>query len=269
MAYILVKILSLFILNLVINKASNSSCITNVFDLFNITEIKITNRNFKYLNQILKKNQNKTIDLILSWLDLDNVENIIINNLYLNKLDLSFNNIKLIPEYVFSRIKFIKELDFRGCIENSDLTGFYRDIDNNLCAFLYLEKLDFSYNNLTSLDKNNFEKLENLKFIKLDYNQLKIVSTVNLYKFNRVKELIFGNEEMIIEDGFLFKNFTRLELLDLKYCKFKSLNSNLFGGLKNLTSLFFTGINLDNLPKNIFYELNNLRNLSLKKVASN
>ena len=249
---------SVLIFNFVINQERNLSCDTNeTFYFYNITEIKITKINFKYLNQILKKNENETINLILKNLDIENLEDMNIYNSYVNQLDLFENYVQVLPENFFSRLKFIKELNI-GLNKFFDLTSFYSNIDKNLCAFLYLEKLDLSNNEIISLVGNNFDKLENLKFLNLEFNKIKSFSSFDFNKFHQIRELTLGNDEMVIDEEFLFENFSNLESLKLMFCEFKSLNSRLFAGLRNLKSLFLLGKNLDNLTENIFYETRNL-----------
>ena len=269
MACILKTVLLLFILKFVKTQASNFKCVTNeVNDFYKITELKITSRNFENLDQLLKDRLNKTIDLILNWLDLPYLKDVKLNNSHISKLDLSNNNIKSIPEDFFSRLKFIKEIILR---ENSisDLTNFYRNIEKKLCAFIYLETLDLSSNKISSVDGNNFDKLKNLKVLYLHRNQIKILSIDDFNKFNQIKELRLGNEGMIFDEDLSFKKFSNLDLLDLSYCKFKPLNSNLFAGLKNLTNLDLFEIKLINVTENIFFEFKNLKKLSLLSVVEN
>ena len=269
MDYISNKSLLLLILNFIITEENNLKCVTNeIYDFENKADIKISIENFKFLDKILKKHENDTIDLIMNGLDLPNLEYVKIYNYSINKLDLSDNYIQAFPEDFFSSLKFIKEINFK---DNSilDLKFFYRNIEINLCAFLYLEKIDLGFNNISSLNGNNFDKLKNLKVLNLDHNQIKMFSTFDLNKFNRVKELRLGNIEMIIDEDLSFRNFLNLDLLDLSYCILKSLNSNIFAGLKNLSSLDLFGINLSNLTENIFFEFKNLKNLSLVSVVKN
>ena len=248
---------------------NNLSCITNeVNDIKNITEIVISKIEYKFLNQILKKHENESIDLILSWLDLKNLEDLKINNSYLNKIDFSNNCIEEIPQYIFNRLKFIKEINlYQNLI--SDLTNFYREIDKNPCAFLYLETLNLRWNKISSLIGNNFNKLKNLKVLSLDNNKIKILSNFDINKFNQVKELLLGNQEMIISEDISFRNFSNLESLDLKNSQFKSLNSNIFSGLMNLSNLELDGINLCCVTENIFLQLKNLKNLSISRIVEN
>ena len=269
MDYILKKGLLVLILSFVITEENNLKCVTNeVYDFVNKTHIKIAIDNFKILDLILKRHKNDTIDLILSRMDLPNLEYVKINNSYINKLDLSENNIKAMPEDFFSRLKFIIEINLSGNAI-SDLTNLYINIDKNLCAFLFLEKLDLSYNNIYSLNGTNFDKLKNLKVLNLLGNKIEILSIFDLNKLNQVKELLLGNEEMIIDKDFSFENFSNLESLELRDYKFRSLNSYLFTGLKNLSCLFLGRINLSNVTENIFFELKKLKILALTSVAEN
>ena len=199
MDFILNEIFILFLLSFVKTEENNLTCVTNeVYDFDNKTEIQISSINFKNLDQILKKHKNETIDLIIIGLRLSNIEHVKISTSYINKLDFSRNDIQAIPEDFFSILKFIKEINLhRNSISN--LTNLYINIDKNLCAFLFLEKLDLSYNKITSLDGNNFDKLKNLKYLSLefnniinliDYTSIKLsLKTFDLNKFNQVKEL--------------------------------------------------------------------------------
>ena len=270
---ILNKVFLLFILSFIKTQVKNLTCVTNeVYDFENKTEIKISSKNFKNLDQILKKHENETIDLILRGLLLPNLEDVKINNLYINKLDLFSNLIEIIPEDFFSRLKFIKEINLHDNAI-SDLTNLYRNIDKNPCAFLFLETLDLSSNQISSLDGNNFDKLKNLKVLNLVWNQIEILSAFDLNKFNQVKEFKLGNNELYAKiscEDFSFRNFSNLDLLDLSYCdEFKSINSNLFAGLKNLINIVLFEIDFSNVNENIFFELKNLKILSLTGVVEN
>ena len=60
-----------------------------------------------------------------------------------------------------------------------------------------------------------------------------------------------------------------MQSLGLEFCKFKSLNSNLFAELKNLSHLNLVGININNATENIFFHLKNLNWLSLNGIVDN
>ena len=277
---ILKKMVIFLILNFVITQEDSFSCLKNeTFNFNNITKIKFAKKNLKFLDQILKKHENDTIDLILSSLDIEHLRDIIINNYYINKIDLSDNIIKVIPEDFFSRLKFIKEINFHGNGFIWNLTSFYRNIEKNICAFLYLEKLDFGFNDISSIDGNNFDKLKNLKYLNLEFNNFinlfdyssfkQSLSAFDLNKFNQVEELKLGDSKIINDKDFSFKIFSNLKSLDIKFCEFKILNSKLFAGLKNLSNLVVNGINIGNLTENIFFELENLKSLSIRSVVGN
>ena len=81
MDYISNKSLLLLILNFIITEENNLKCVTNeIYDFENKADIKISIENFKFLDKILKKHENDTIDLIMNGLDLPNLEYVKIYN---------------------------------------------------------------------------------------------------------------------------------------------------------------------------------------------
>ena len=120
---ILNKVLFLLIMRFVKMQENNLKCVANeVYDFDNKKEIMVSSEDFKDLDQILKKHENYTIDLILRRLNLPNLKDVKINNYYINKLDFTGNYIKSIPEDFFSRLKFIREINLYFN-SNSDLTN--------------------------------------------------------------------------------------------------------------------------------------------------
>ena len=104
--------LILFILCFLKTQQHNSTCVTNeVYDFDNKTEKNISSKDFQYLDRILKKHEHEKINLILSAMSLKNLEDVKINNYFIKKLDLSINFIQIIPDDIFSRLKYIKEIN--------------------------------------------------------------------------------------------------------------------------------------------------------------
>ncbi|XP_055540031.1 uncharacterized protein LOC129726874 isoform X2 [Wyeomyia smithii] len=126
--------------------------------------------------------------------------------------------------------------------------------------------LDVSGNQLKSLRRNYFSKLERLKLLKLSENQLFNLPNDIFYDLIHLEELQLQNNQLNEIVMGLLRPLNRLRLLNLSNNTIHDLPRNIFNGLNNLTELYLSSNRLYVVPFQIFKEL---RALEVLDVSNN
>ncbi|XP_053693086.1 uncharacterized protein LOC128741347 [Sabethes cyaneus] len=126
--------------------------------------------------------------------------------------------------------------------------------------------LDVSGNQLKSLRRNYFSKLERLKLLKLSENQLFNLPNDIFYDLINLEELQLQNNQLNEIVLGLLRLLSRLRILNLSNNTIHDLPRNIFNGLNNLTELNLSSNRLYVVPFQIFKEL---RALEVLDVSNN
>ncbi len=141
----------------------------------------------------------------------------------LTNLDLSRNQLSVIPESIFA-----------------DLTN--------------LESLNLAYNQLSSLPEELFSGLTGLTVLDLSRNQLVTLPENVFSGLSSLEDLDLWFNQLVTLPANVFSGLESLEYLDLEVNKLESLSANMFSGL----SLIFLGLEdnkLETLPAGVFSNL--------------
>lgn len=160
------------------------------------------------------------------------------------------------------------------------LTEIPRDLPS------WVEILDISHNEFTTLDPSSFQHIIHLRRLKATHNKLSAIPnlgslphlidlnlahnaipqlTSDLKKFPHLRSLDLSFNKIVSIPNGIFTNSSKLEHLALSSNKIASIEK---GALDNLTSLKTLQLNRNRLaaiPKNLFLKLNNLKKLELDK----
>uniref|UniRef100_A0A915K0Y0 Uncharacterized protein n=1 Tax=Romanomermis culicivorax TaxID=13658 RepID=A0A915K0Y0_ROMCU len=201
----------------------------------------------------------------------------------LRSLDLSGNNIRVLPDKAFSTLKALTNLILNfNYITNLD--------DDTFDGLNQLNKLDLRVNLLSNISKDTFSKMPNLKELLLagNYishfgaNQPQSLQQLDLSQneLTKIDKQIFGplrrleklnldkNEHLSSVDSGTFDNLKNLKSLNLSFTNlssiFDSKPTNVLNNLVNLITLDLSGLGLKNLNGNFFTGMKNLKNLYLR-----
>lgn len=121
--------------------------------------------------------------------------------------------------------------------------------------FTNLLMLDLSANNLSSLRRDYFSKLDRLKLLKLSENQLSNLPSDIFYDLINLEELQLQHNKLNEIVLGQLRPLSRLRLLNLSNNTIHDLPRNIFNGLSNLTELYLSNNRLYVVPFQIFKEL--------------
>lgn len=184
------------------------------------------------------------------------------NNMHWNALDFSLNHLQSIESYVLSDI--------------------------------YVEKLDLKFNSIETIDTTAFERVQNLKELFINHNQLKTFDpdilkspgmsleifdiSSNPLEYLNLGEILFNLPVLKefhgvfcqLNDTSLYTllNFTdhahhSIELIDLSSNNLTSLCQNIFSSFYNLIELRLNNNQIRAIDNYLIYSLNNLKILNL------
>ena len=207
------------------------------------------------------------------------------NSLHLlEKLDLSNNNIRLLPNQLLhslrslkilnvtkNRIQDIHNFQFDKCCSNLQLLDLSNNLIENISANSFsnlsnLKKLYLQKNHLKLLHEKSFNGLNSLEILNLSDNRLiHLPSDLFIDQKSTIKELYLRNNNVTILDARIFDNLNDLLVLDVSKNNLSSnyVNSGTLIGLKKLIVLDLSKNRLTKLDKTIFQDLNSLQILRL------
>ncbi|KAJ8970181.1 hypothetical protein NQ314_001327 [Rhamnusium bicolor] len=193
-------------------------------------------------------------------IDLSNSSIADISEYYFSKLELpllnlSFNNIKLLRNNIFSHSVYqVLDLSYSN-IERIESYAF-RDLAS--------EQINLRGNKLSNI-KNSFKKV-NVMQLDLSYNHMQFVSNDS---FNDCYSLMILNLSNCLIENIEPQAFSSLEILqviDLSCNKLYILENNMFNNLR-IVDLRFHRNTIDTIRANAFNNLDNLKVLDLSRVG--
>ncbi|XP_062585950.1 leucine-rich repeat-containing G-protein coupled receptor 5-like isoform X1 [Saccostrea cucullata] len=198
----------------------------------------------------------------------------------IKKLDLSMNNLTLLPDHAFSRYKHLKALRLAGNgISAISETAFFflHNLEslflmgNNLTSLhgsifqhLYrLTELFLDANKIASISSSAFDGLFGLLFLRLDANNLTEIPQEALARLERLQALDLSVNKIQQIKDFAFSNNTNLGSLALHDNRISVIRYHAFEGLNVLTSLELQRNRLTHVPAGIM-TLPDLMDLNLE-----
>ena len=171
-------------------------------------------------------------------------------------LNFSHNNLSSIKATAFLSINDkLKKLDFGF--------NFLISIDSAFQRLSNLEVLKLNDNNLTKLESETFQDLENLLELDLSYNNLETLQMTFQDLENLLElDLSYNNLETLQND--VFAGLHSLSTLDLTDTFLRSIQERAFSSLENLNTLNLEINELEDLHDDTFQELYNLTTLILR-----
>ena len=222
---------------------SNEETFKKIKESINKTENKIN----KYLFS------NQTIVLMTNFGKEKKTFLLIINDEYFSKETLSLLKN---PANILSNEQ-LKMLDLnRILVKGKNLIEL--SLDYNL-----IQKLDLSYEKISSIELNAFKGLINLTELDLDCNQINIINSQVFDALSNLKRLnLFSSQILMIEDNAFF-GLENLEILNLDNNSLTEINLNTFNGLSKLIKLDLSKNKINYIEDNSFQFLSNLKELYL------
>lgn len=209
----------------------------------------------------------------------------------LRRLDLSQNNIWVIPNGVFcglhnlevlnltrNRIRNVASLKFNGPSDSGDKCGGnlkVLDLSNNsvdtippesLLNLIRLRELYLNGNGMTSLPDRALEGLVSLTMLRLNNNKLVHLPPELFSDKKDLKELYLQNNSINVLAPGLFNDLTQLLVLDLSNNELTSewVNSATFTGMLHLVHLDISNNRISKLEPALFRDLYRLQILRLE-----
>ena len=214
---------------------------------------------------------------------MDNDDNI--NNTDLNILDLSKNNISVIPIKTFDMLKKLEFLylnhNILTSIDKSYFCGLFflkslilhnnkiNAIDEN--TFLHLtnlKKLNIEYNNITNISKPIFRGLDNLEVLELRSNRIAILHAQNFIYLVSLKRLDMGYNEIKILSNAYFSQLKELVMLKLDHNKIELIENN-DETLNSLQTLYINNNIIKSIDNYIFLEFEKFPKLKFIDISYN
>jgi Leucine-rich repeat (LRR) protein len=178
---------------------------------------------------------------------------LIINDEYFSKETLSLLNN---PANILSNEQ-LKMLDL-----NKTLAKGKHFIELSL-EYNLIQKLDLSYEKISSIEKNAFKDLTNLTELDLDCNQINVINSQVFRDLSNLKRLnLFSSQILMIEDN-AFLGLENLEILNLDNNSLTEINLNTFIGLSKLIKLDLSKNKINYVEDNSFQFLSNLKEMYL------
>ena len=217
---------------------------------------------------ILKYNNFQTIDASISFypslqnLDLSCNElkilpgKIFITQRNLESLNLSDNKIQELTDDAFSGLKRLKRLAIK--------TNKLRYIKNKTFKSLRrLEILDLSENLISEIHHKLFKNLNSLKVLKLHKNHLRIVPSEAFSSASNLIELDLSDNNIIVIESHAFKYLHSLALLNLAKNNLSTMDVDGLPGLERLEALYLEDNNFSEIPTVALSKVTSLRKIFL------
>lgn len=104
-----------------------------------------------------------------------------------------------------------------------------------------VEFLEIKHQNLQWFPKGIEQFFPNLKGIRANNNDIKVITKDDLKVFPKLQYFDFFNNELTMLDGDLFSMTPNLQYIDFNHNKIKKIGKNTFKSLINLQYLYFNG----------------------------
>ncbi|KAG1686776.1 Toll-like receptor 6 [Nymphon striatum] len=217
--------------------------------------------------QELKKLVLRTHNIEWGGITLDVMSNSLSVMHRLDHLDLSTNNIDVLPEGVFCPLKGLRTLNlsrnrFKD-IEDLGLISFSSTVSES-CG-LDIRDLDISYNLLDALTDRTLENVKNLKFFRAHHNQVSRVDGNSLLNIKSLQIIDLSNNRLVALPHEIFQHSKNLKELHLQNNTISILAKGLLSNLQQLLVLDLSRNEITNtwVDSHTFSDLNRLVVLKL------
>uniref|UniRef100_A0A182PWR3 Leucine rich immune protein (Coil-less) n=1 Tax=Anopheles epiroticus TaxID=199890 RepID=A0A182PWR3_9DIPT len=175
----------------------------------------------------------------------------------LAELELMENGLTTLPSELVSRLPNLKTLTlYQNKLERIEQ---FDELPS-------LTTLDFTSNQLATLQEDVFERLPELTKLVLKSNNLTSLPSRLLRNNTKLTTFVADYQRgqgLVLEDE-LFAGLQMLQTVSLIGCKIAHLPAGLFTGATKLTKVSLSNNRLQTLPANLFRDLSNLRELFLQ-----
>lgn len=192
----------------------------------------------------------------------NNIESIDLNDsnmttsLLIDKLNLSYMKLSLFDLNILRWFSNLNDLNLCFNQIRTLVKPTYRRVDK----LVYLE---LNNNLLYELDTDTFVNYEKLEYLSLSSNFIKSVDAGDFNGLVSLKKLCLdGNRINFIRNN-AFERLVKLALLNLSANSLRQLESYTFYGLESLTDLILSQNKIESIGQDQFASLKNLRNLDL------
>lgn len=168
-------------------------------------------------------------------------ENLLRRTNELHEINLSNNHITYVPETFFSYSKYLLQIE----LQNNDLDD---DVWEQLQRVPNLMYLDLSNNNITELNEKVLADLTELGFLDLSYNNINTIPVRIFQNQIRLQNLRLGGNHLHTIDNDTLNGLLYLSYLDLHGNKLYSVHSDLLVPVTVLTHLNISGNFLQEVP---------------------
>ena len=204
----------------------------------------------------------------------------------IQSLDLSHNNLSIIPDHVFHTFSQLQHLDLCknsvSTLQHGAFNGLHKlvtlDLSSNSIFYIKedtfsslgkLQDLNISFNYVSTIHDNAFSTNPNLLSLDLAGNQISVISEKTFSSQTRLTSLNLLGNSLVSLHGFPYHGLISLERLQLTQ-NLSSLSVTSLSGLEKLQNLFLTFDNgSDNVTSPPLVLLSSLTDLTIDGVLYN
>ncbi|XP_038214173.1 toll-like receptor 6 [Zerene cesonia] len=179
-------------------------------------------------------------------------------NLVLETLDMSFNDLIVVPDYSLSKLRSLSKL----YLQNNAISTLE---DEAFKGLISLEVLNLSNNFLSSVSIDIFTDTKHLKEINLSNNTLNVLQPGLFSDMEQLQILDLSHNELTsqwINKG-IFIGLLRMVILNVSYNKLNKIDRYTFQDLYSLQKLNLEHNDIVSIDEHSFEELRNLHSLTL------
>ncbi|XP_059054208.1 leucine-rich repeats and immunoglobulin-like domains protein 3 [Achroia grisella] len=167
---------------------------------------------------------------------------------------------------IISLFRYTLNAESYGCPQKCDCLEQYVDCSKKNFASVpkipkWVEQLDLSYNRLSENVTRGFDKLLDMKVLKLDKNSLQHVP--NFLQHDQIQEISFNRNNITSIDRGHFPANCSLRILNLNSNHINVIEDGALDNLTNLVSLKLNRNEIKSLPNHLFKYQSNLKILEL------
>lgn len=171
-------------------------------------------------------------------------------------VDLSFNNITYLQEYLFTNYTNLLELN----LSYNFIADFSRDVFKSQSK---IKRLNLSHNSLKAMPFQVYSPIPDMLELDLSFNCL-VTFLDHYFRFNKnIKILLLNNNRLVKITSNALVDLVNLQHLDLSFNFLQSISMGLFDSLSQLKYLNLANNPLTSLASGTFRELKNLKLLDL------
>jgi len=183
----------------------------------------------------------------------------------LNALILDQNEIRIIPDNVFSSSPALSLLSF--------MSNEVNQIQTDAFAGTKLTYINLDENDLTRINPDWFEESrgDNLLYYMIASNNIRNLQSNAFPSLPKIVEISLSSNPLVGIASDAFFGLTNLQILELNSCGLRTLESHWFNDLKGLLRIYLNQNELKELPENIFGNLTHVHvaNNKLHTITSN